>query len=88
MIEFKELNLAQPWPALAPMDIIFMRNVLIYFDTETKKAIFTRVHKLMKPDGCLFLGGAETPMGVDDALNGSRWTKAHITSKPRRHRRG
>jgi chemotaxis protein methyltransferase CheR len=69
MIEFKEMNLAQRWPALPPMDIIFMRNVLIYFDIETKKAIFARARQLLKPDGCLFLGSAETPMGVDDGFH-------------------
>jgi chemotaxis protein methyltransferase CheR len=68
MVQFKGLNLVQSWAALAPMDIVFMRNVLIYFDMETKKAIFLRMRKLLRPDGYLFLGGAETTIGIDDAF--------------------
>ena len=49
-------------------DIIFMRNVLIYFDTETKRDILARVRRVLKPDGYLFLGCAETTMCLDDAF--------------------
>jgi chemotaxis protein methyltransferase CheR len=66
MVEFQEINLAKPWPALPRMDIILMRNVLIYFDIETKKIILQRAHRLLKPEGFLFLGGSETTMGLDD----------------------
>ncbi|MGA2233454.1 MAG: protein-glutamate O-methyltransferase CheR [Tepidisphaeraceae bacterium] len=66
MIEFRELNLTQEWGNLPAMDIIFMRNVLIYFDTPTKQEIFRRVRGVLKPDGYLFLGCAETTMCVDD----------------------
>jgi chemotaxis protein methyltransferase CheR len=68
MIEFREMNLTSPWPGLPAMDIIFMRNVLIYFDTETKRGILAQARKLLKPDGYLFLGAAETTMGLDDAF--------------------
>jgi len=67
-IDFRPINLAQPWPAMAPMDIVFMRNVLIYFNAETKKAIFAKVKNILKHDGYLFLGGAETTMGIDNAF--------------------
>jgi len=66
MVEWRQINLAQPWGALPPMDIVFMRNVLIYFNQETKKQIFARLVKVLKTDGYLFLGGAETTIGIDD----------------------
>jgi chemotaxis protein methyltransferase CheR len=69
MIHFSELNLAQPWPSMAQMDLIFLRNVLIYFNAETKKAIFARLRKILRHDGYLFLGGAETTMGIDDSFH-------------------
>jgi chemotaxis protein methyltransferase CheR len=65
-IEVEEINLAGPWPALPQMDIIFMRNVLIYFDVSTKKLILAKVQRLIRPDGYLFLGGAETTLNLND----------------------
>lgn len=65
-IEFKEVNLIETWPSWLPaMDIVFLRNVLIYFSPETKTTILNKVHRALKPDGCLFLGGAETTMNLD-----------------------
>ena len=66
MVDFRELNLAERWPAMGPFDVVFLRNVLIYFDSETKKAILGRVRTVLKSDGCLFLGAAETTMNLDD----------------------
>jgi chemotaxis protein methyltransferase CheR len=68
MIDFRELNLAQPWPALPPPDIVFLRNVLIYFNTETKRAVLRNIRKILKPDGYLFLGSAETTLGLDESF--------------------
>jgi chemotaxis protein methyltransferase CheR len=68
MIDFRELNLLLPWPNLRDLDIIFIRNVLIYFDAETKKKILGRIRRLLKPDGYLFLGGAETTLNLDDSF--------------------
>jgi len=68
MVEFLELNLAGPWPRLPKFDIIFLRNVMIYFDIETKKEILRKVKCLLKPDGFLFLGGAETTLNLDDSF--------------------
>jgi chemotaxis protein methyltransferase CheR len=48
------------------MDVIFIRNVLIYFDVATKKEILGKARKILRPDGCLFLGGAETTINIDD----------------------
>jgi chemotaxis protein methyltransferase CheR len=67
-VEFQIVNLAEAWPPLPPMDVILMRNVLIYFGVETKKRILSKVRQLLKPDGFLFLGGAETTFNLDDAF--------------------
>jgi chemotaxis protein methyltransferase CheR len=68
VVEFRELNLVRPWPALPRMDLIFLRNVMIYFDVDTKKAILGRVARLLRPDGYLLLGGAETTLNLDDSF--------------------
>jgi chemotaxis protein methyltransferase CheR len=68
MLSLREVNLAEPWPHLPPLDIVFMRNVLIYFSVESKKEILARVRKLLKPGGYLFLGGAETTLNLDDSF--------------------
>lgn len=66
MVKFQFLNLAEPWnDAIPPLDIIFLRNVLIYFDVETRKAILARVRRVLRPDGFLFLGCAETTLNLD-----------------------
>jgi len=65
-VDFQPLNLLDSWPNLPTMDIVFLRNVLIYFDVDTKRAILGKVHRLLRPDGFLFLGGAETTLNVDD----------------------
>jgi len=67
MIDFREMNLLQTWPAMPPMDIVFLRNVLIYFDQPTKQEILRKMRGLLKPDGVLFLGCAETTLSIDDA---------------------
>lgn len=66
MVKFRELNLIDPFPSDLPtMDVVFLRNVLIYFDPDTKSEILRRVQKKMAPDGCLFLGGAESIMNLN-----------------------
>jgi chemotaxis protein methyltransferase CheR len=68
-IEFRRLNLIETWPVMPKMDIIFMRNVLIYFSVETKKAILQKVRRQIMPDGYYFMGGAETTLNVDDSFH-------------------
>jgi chemotaxis protein methyltransferase CheR len=65
MAEFKKLNLIESWPAMPAMDVVFLRNVLIYFAPEAKKMILQKIRKVMAPHGVLFLGAAETTMNLD-----------------------
>jgi chemotaxis protein methyltransferase CheR len=67
-LQFQELNLARPFPVLPRFDLVMLRNVLIYFDVETKRSIFARIRRVLAPDGVMFLGAAETPLNIDDAF--------------------
>jgi chemotaxis protein methyltransferase CheR len=69
MVDFQEINLAQTWPALPRMDLVLIRNVMIYFDVESKKAILGRLARVLRPDGYLLLGGAETTFNLDDSYH-------------------
>ncbi len=65
---FKKLNLIENWPFMPKVDIVFLRNVLIYFSPETKKQILKKVRAIMSPNAILFLGAAETTMGLDTSF--------------------
>jgi chemotaxis protein methyltransferase CheR len=65
MVQFRPFNLVEPWSGIPPVDIIFLRNVLIYFDIDTKERILSSVHRTLRSDGYLFLGGAESTVGLD-----------------------
>lgn len=76
MIEFREMNLAGSWLVLPRMDLVFMRNVMVYFDMETKKDILRRIRGILASHGYLILGATETTLAVDDhyervAVNGT-----------------
>jgi chemotaxis protein methyltransferase CheR len=68
LVEFRLLNLGGAWPELPPLDLILLRNVLIYFDGPTRQQILARVRKVLQPDGYLLLGGAETTHNLDDGF--------------------
>ncbi len=78
MVEFRQVNLVETFPQLPPMDIVFLRNVLIYFSPETKREILCKVRRVIRPDGFLFLGGAETTMNLDVPFERSQLGKATV----------
>jgi chemotaxis protein methyltransferase CheR len=68
MVQHRQLNLLQDFSHLGAFDVIFCRNVLIYFDQETKANIFSRLARVLEPDGYLLLGAAETVVGLTEAF--------------------
>jgi chemotaxis protein methyltransferase CheR len=66
MVDFRELNLAGPWPPMPPLDLVLLRNVLIYFDDATRRDVLRRARAAMHPEGFLLLGSSETPLFLDD----------------------
>ena len=66
MVTFREFNLLEDPLSFGKFDIVFCRNVLIYFDPATKSKVLDRMSRLLPHDGVLFLGGAETVLGVTD----------------------
>lgn len=67
-IRFKKLNLLDDLRVVGRMDVIYCRNVLIYFDLETKKKVLEQIANLLSDDGYLFLGAAETVLGITDTF--------------------
>jgi chemotaxis protein methyltransferase CheR len=98
MVQHRQLNLLQDFSHLGKFDVIFCRNVLIYFDQDTKSGIFERIAKSLEPDGMLVLGAAETVVGISDAFrpypdrrglyqpNPDRATHGHGAAMPQRLR--
>ena len=68
MVQHRQLNLLQDFSHLGTFDIIFCRNVLIYFDQATKANIFERIARMLEPDGVLALGAAESVVGITNAF--------------------
>jgi chemotaxis protein methyltransferase CheR len=84
MVTFREWNLLTDLRPLGQFDVVFCRNVLIYFDQPTKARVLDAIAKQMTPDGVLYLGGAETVLGITDrfaAIPGERGAYAP-TSTP------
>ena len=68
MVQFRPLNLLANFSALGTFDLVFCRNVLIYFDQDTKIGVLNRLARQMPSDGFLVLGAAETVVGLTDAF--------------------
>ncbi|MDJ0948524.1 MAG: protein-glutamate O-methyltransferase CheR [Alphaproteobacteria bacterium] len=68
MVNYRQHNLLNGAGLLGVFDVIFCRNVLIYFDNDTKKQVLDDMGRIMTPDGILFLGGAETVLGVTESF--------------------
>jgi len=66
MITFRQLNLMEPWPLKNQFDIIFCRNVVIYFDKPTQRVLFKRYHDVLKDTGHMFIGHSETMFKVSE----------------------
>jgi chemotaxis protein methyltransferase CheR len=78
MVEFRPMNLIQPWPVLPPLDLVFIRNVMIYFEVETKKTILKKIRNCLLPHGYLFLGAAETTNNLDPLYQPVAFGKAVV----------
>jgi len=70
-IEFREMNLAGPWLVFPKLDLVFLRNVMIYFDLQTKRRILRNIRGILEPHGYLVLGASESTMNLDDRYE--RW---------------
>ena len=67
-VQYQEINLLNPYPSYWQFDIIFCRNVLIYFDVPTKKDVIDRLARTLVKGGSLFLGGTESTLGITDSV--------------------
>lgn len=72
MLIFKQINLMDEWPLTTPLDFIFCRNVLIYFDKPTHQALVERFYKILKPGGVLFIGHSESLSGIQHKFKNAR----------------
>lgn len=69
MVQFSRVNLVGTWPALPRFDLVLLRNVLIYFDSATRRDVLTRVADTLRSDGYLYMGGTESPVGIVDCFH-------------------
>jgi len=69
MVRFETIDLRQSMRSLGPFDLVFCKNVMIYFDDETKRKIVKELHSTLQPGGWLLLGGAETAVGIEERFD-------------------
>ncbi|MBN2799451.1 MAG: methyltransferase domain-containing protein [Deltaproteobacteria bacterium] len=85
LVTFKRLNLAKPpFPMPGPLDVVFCRNVMIYFDQPVRQALITDIERLLKPGGLLLIGHTETLTGIQSRLGTVRpsvYQKPHGASR-------
>lgn len=68
-VEFRSINLRESFVNIGKFDIVFCRNVLIYFSSDLQKQILANIHRVLNPGGYLFLGGSETPKGLNELFD-------------------
>ncbi len=84
MIEARTLNLVEAWSGLPRCDVVFLRNVLIYFSPDVKKRILERIRRdVLKPGGFLFLGSSETTLNIDSAYLRREVGRTFVYQAPR-----
>jgi chemotaxis protein methyltransferase CheR len=66
MVRFEHHNLNDAWPSMPPFDLVLMRNVMIYFETEAKRQVLAKMHGQLAPHGYLLLGASETTYSLSD----------------------
>jgi chemotaxis protein methyltransferase CheR len=88
MVQHRQLNLLQDFSHLGTFDVVFCRNVLIYFDQDTKAGIFERMGRMIEPDGVLALGAAESVVGISDAFKPYPERRGLYCPNPSRSARG
>jgi chemotaxis protein methyltransferase CheR len=76
MAGFRSLNLHMPFPFVGKFDVVFLRNVLIYFALDVRREILARIRLALRPGGILFLGSAETTLNLDDSYERVPFQKA------------
>ena len=79
MVRFAHLNLMDPWPFTGPLDFIFCRNVMIYFDKPTQQRLIERFYDILAPGGILFTGHSESLTGIAHRF---RYVQPTIYLKP------
>lgn len=81
MVEFRRQNLMEPFIMLGGFDVIFCRNVLIYFDDSAKRRIYDQFHHMLSDDGFLILGSTETIYGITDRFESVRYNESVLYKK-------
>jgi chemotaxis protein methyltransferase CheR len=76
MFRYVQQNLAEEWSTVPQVDVLLLRNVLIYFDVATRRRALRQVRRLLRPDGYLLLGSAETTLNLDDLFDRVRVGRA------------
>jgi len=76
MFRYFQQNLTEEWSSLPAIDVLLLRNVLIYFDVATRRKLLRQVRRLLRPDGYLLLGSAETTLNLDELFDRVRIGRA------------
>ena len=82
LVEFRRVNLVQPFLGLGTFDVIFCRNVLIYFDEATRRRICDQFHAVLTDGGWLILGSAENLYGIDERFQSQTVGDTLLYRKP------